>query len=204
MPIKNNKRLDKKTRKSRRKHGPAKNVMVTPEWFSGSSLFAGTKSKELVRSKRGRRSQIDDPNLHNRREQLVQIFEACWGEIGWRIRKCKTPDELIPIFNALPAGMSEDRLLAFNMLSATQTVSASGLRTREKESRALVRPMLAAQDGHRAAENRLHLVRAAMAQGQGNEEQLALVKEELEKCEREAREKYEKFLIFNNQGKNVA
>ena len=199
MPIKNNKRLDKKTPKSRRKHGPAKNVMVTPEWFSGSSLYAGTKSEELMLSKRGRRSQIDDPNLHNRREQLVQIFEACWGEIGWRVRKCKTPDELIPIFNALPVGMSEDRILAFNMLSATQTVSATGLRTRDKESRALVRPMLAAQEEHRKAENRLNLARAAMAQGQANEEQLKLVSKELKKCEWEARENQEKGWVLNSR-----
>jgi len=203
MAAKKKKGLDKKTHNSRRKIRSSlhqtRNVTVTSNWFPGSTPFPPIKSHELVRAGRGRRSQISDPNLHNRREQLVQIFEACWGEIGWKIRKCKTPDDLIPIFSALPAGMSEDRIMAFNMLSATQTVSADALRMADKQSRALVRPMMAAQEEESAAEKRLNLVRAAMGQGQGTEEQLTLVKEELEKSEKETQEKQEKYWNLMSQ-----
>src|SRR5881227_317139 len=51
--------------------------------------------------RRGPRTEFSDPQLHNRREQLVQAFAAEWGEIGWELRICQKPSDLIRIFTLL-------------------------------------------------------------------------------------------------------
>src|SRR6266852_9397936 len=115
MPVKRSKRLDRKfrksanTRKRTKAHSSAnKSKFVDLQTIEAADEIFQTAPEELVGSRRGRPSLISDPHLYNRRDNLVQIFEACWGEIGWRLQKSKTPDEVIPILNAWPVGMSED------------------------------------------------------------------------------------------------
>lgn len=148
------------------------------------------REPDPVRSRLGRPSLIEDPNLHNRRDQLVQNLEAYWGEIGWKIQRCKTPDELIPILCALSLG-TDDAILAFNMLYGTPPSSSASLRKARRESRELIRPRRAAQQLQRDSEERLS--HAQMASALATASQLPLVLEELGLRQLEAQQRREQY-----------
>src|SRR5258708_4885385 len=68
---------------------------------------------ERPRKKRGPRSELTDPQLHNRRDQLVQAFEGLWGEIGWNLRTCKKADDLVCILRPLAELYTRDIVAVF-------------------------------------------------------------------------------------------
>src|SRR5229473_2586449 len=57
-----------------------------------------TDSDGIVARRRGRRSGLSDPQLHNQRDQFVQIFEGTWFDIYRELQRCRKADDLIRIF----------------------------------------------------------------------------------------------------------
>src|ERR1700674_4749183 len=76
---------------------------------------------------RGRPTYLSDPQLHNRRDQLVQIFEGVWAEIGWELQRCKKADDLVRIFAPVAASESwfRDAMIIFYRPSSEPASSAT-------------------------------------------------------------------------------
>jgi hypothetical protein len=67
-------------------------------WRTQTLLGLDTDSEDLPKLRRGPRTEFSDAQLHNRRTQLVQVFEGAWPLIGWPLQTCKRPDDLMQIF----------------------------------------------------------------------------------------------------------
>src|SRR5438067_12688175 len=63
--------------------------------------------------RRGPRMDLSDAQLHNRRDQLVQVFEGRWCDIGWELAKCKKPEDLISIFAPLSETFVREAISVF-------------------------------------------------------------------------------------------
>ncbi len=142
-------------------------------------------SGEPVSRPRGRRSELSNPQLHNRRDQLVQIFEGAWGEIGWELQRCKKADDFILIFNPLagPGSWVRDVILIFCRPSS-EPASAVALRKVRTERRALAEPFRTADEAKRRAEEQLQQVNWALAQAHRSLRRI--VKRERKKRRKEA------------------
>jgi hypothetical protein len=119
--------------------------------------------------RRGRPTYLSDPQLHNRRDELVQIFEGVWSEIGWELQRSKKADDLIRIF--APVATSEswfrDAMVIFYHPSS-EPGSGATLRKVRAEWHALARPTYAAENSNRGAEERLQRVNWALTQAHGS------------------------------------
>lgn len=135
-----------------------------------SKLRGGLTSSQKGRASRprGRPSELSDPQLHNRRDQLVQIFESTWGEIGWELLRCKKADDLIRIFApvAAPGSWIRDAMMVFCHPSSEPGSGASPRKLRA-ERQALAEPIRAADESNRRAEGQLQQVNWALTQAHG-------------------------------------
>lgn len=115
---------------------------------------------------RGRPTALTDLQLHSRRDQLLQIFEAAWGEIGWELPRCKRPDDLIRIFTpiAVPGSWFRNATELFWHPSSEAT---SAFRKIEAELKTLPKPMHIAQERMYRAKEQLQQVVSALAQAHG-------------------------------------
>lgn len=115
---------------------------------------------------RGRPTELSDPQLWSRRDQLVQIFEATWGDIGWELPRCKKADDLIRIFTrvAVPGSWFQDAMMLFCHPSSEAT---SALRKVEAELKTLAKPMHIAQERMYRAKEQLQQVVSALTQAHG-------------------------------------
>lgn len=115
---------------------------------------------------RGRPTDLSDPQLWSRRDQLVQIFEATWGDIGWDLPRCKKADDLIRIFTpvAAPGSWFQDAMMLFCHPSSE---AASALRKVEAELKTLSKPMHIAQERMNRAREQLRQVVSALTQAHG-------------------------------------
>jgi hypothetical protein len=118
---------------------------------------------------RGRHSELSDSELHHRRDQLVQIFEGSWSEIGWELQRCKKADDLIRIFTpvAVPGTWFREAMIIFCRPSQEPASGATRRKVRA-EWLALAKPMSAAEESHRRAEERLRQVNWALTQAHGS------------------------------------
>jgi hypothetical protein len=125
-------------------------------------------SQQSVSRPRGRRSELSDAELHNRRDQLVQIFEGYWAEIGWELPRCKKTDDLIRIFTPIadPRSWVRDVVILF-CLASPEAGSGSTLRKLRRERRALGEPIHTAEAAKRFTEEQLRDVNSALAQVRG-------------------------------------
>jgi hypothetical protein len=148
---------------------------------------------EPPRRRFGRPSLIEDPNLHNRRDRLVQLFEAYWGEIGWLLRRIKKPDDLMPIIGVLEGRVWDDFLSVFWTVSSLPGTSTALSKIR-LELRDLIKPRRLADEASRNAQERLHRARAALSQTKKRRERKLVRKEfaKLWKAERQASEEYKR------------
>jgi hypothetical protein len=119
--------------------------------------------------RRGRPTYLSDPQLHNRRDQLVQIFEGVWSEIGWELQRGKKADDLIRIFAPVAASESwfRDTMIIFYR-SSREPASGGILRKVRAEWHALATPKYAADESNRGAEERLRQVNWALTQAHGS------------------------------------
>jgi hypothetical protein len=122
---------------------------------------------------RGRHSELSDPHLHHRRDQLVQIFEGSWSEIGWELQRCKKADDLIRIFTpvAVPGTWFRDAMIVFWRPSG-EPASGATLRKVRAEWRALAEPIYAADESNRRATEQLRQVDGALTQAHGSSRRL--------------------------------
>src|ERR1700722_9150087 len=134
---------------------------------------------------RGRKSELSDLQLHNRRDQLVQIFEGTWGEIGWELQKCKKADDLIRIFApvAAPGSWICGVMMVFCHPSS-EPGSGASLRKLRAERQSLVEPIRVADESHRRAEERLLQVNWALTLAHGRSRRI--VKQARKKRRKEA------------------
>jgi hypothetical protein len=117
---------------------------------------------------RGRPSEFSDVQLHNRRDQLVQIFEGTWGEIGWELQKCKKADDLIRIFAPVAApGSWICGVMRVFCHPSSEPGSGACLRKLRAELRALAAPTRFADESHRRTEEQLLQVNWALTQAHG-------------------------------------
>jgi hypothetical protein len=124
---------------------------------------------------RGRPSELGDAQLHNRRDQLVQIFEGTWGEIGWELRRCKKADDLIRIFApiAAPGSWICGVMMVFCHPSSEPGSSAT-LRKLRAELQALAEPTRVADESHRRAKEQLLKVNWALTQAHGRSRRIVM------------------------------
>src|SRR5438552_8387134 len=101
--------------------------------------------------RRGPRTEFSDPQLHNRREQLVQAFAAEWGEIGWELRRCQKPSDLIRIFTLFSETYVRD-IIAVLCCPSAEPVSSATLRRVRAKRRLLVEPIRQADELKRQAQ----------------------------------------------------
>src|ERR1700730_16335639 len=120
-------------------------------------------SRKRVPPLKGRPSGLSDPQLHNRRHQLVQIFEGRWGEIGWELHNCTEPEKLIRIFAAIATpGTWVQEILSVFYRPSSESGSGATLRAVRAERRALGEPIRAAGEANRRAEEKLRQVNWAL------------------------------------------
>lgn len=136
-----------------------------------SSMLQGhlTASDEIVARRRGRHSGLTDDQLHNQRDQFVQIFEGAWSDIYRELRRCKKPDDLIRIFTPIanPQTWYHGPLGIF-CRSSSESASGTALRRVRAELRSVVEPLYKAEESKRQAEEQLHQANWALAQARGS------------------------------------
>jgi len=133
--------------------------------------------------RRGPQPELSNPQLHTRREQLVQAFEGAWGEIGGELRKCKKAADLIRIFSPLAESFIRE-FVGMVCRASSEPVSAANLRKVRAETRALVEPVRNADESRRQAHERLQ--RADWAVEQAPKSKLRMLKRERKKRRKEA------------------
>jgi hypothetical protein len=152
---------------------------------------------------RGRHSELSDPELHHRREQLVQIFEGSWSEIGWELQRCKKADDLIRIFApvAVPGSWFRDAMTIFCRPSQEPASGATRRKVRA-EWLALGKPMSAAEESNRRAEEQLQQVDRALTQAHGSSRRI--VKRARKKRRKEAWKAAQQYRDVHNRDRRLA
>src|SRR4051794_36392847 len=51
--------------------------------------------------RRGPETDLTDAQLHDRRVRLTRLFENYWGEIGYKLQKCKKSEDISVLFSRL-------------------------------------------------------------------------------------------------------
>jgi hypothetical protein len=142
-----------------------------------SELAAGLTrfSEESNPRGRGRRSGLTDPQLHNRRDQLVQIFESTWAEIYRELQRCKKADGLVAALAPLtdPRSWVRNATILFCQQSS-EPGSGITLRKVRAEMRALIPLLLSADQSKRQAEEKLHQVNWALDQAHGRNRRMVM------------------------------
>lgn len=125
-------------------------------------------SSQGVSRPRGRPTELSDAQLNNRRDQLVEIFEGYWAEIGWELQRCKKAEDLVRIFTPIadPRSWVGEVVILF-CRPCSEAASGSTLRKLRGERRALGEPIYAGDAAKRFAEEQLLQVNSALAQVRG-------------------------------------
>ena len=137
--------------------------------WSSESVKDLTDSPEIAARHRGRRSGLTDDELHNRRDQFVQIFEGAWFDVYPELRRCKKPDDLVRIFKLIadPQTWWPERLNIF-CRSSSESASGAVLRSVRAGLRSVVEPLYNAEQSKRQAEEELHRTNSALANARGS------------------------------------
>jgi hypothetical protein len=112
-------------------------------------------------NRRGPRTELSDAQLHNRRDQLVQLFEADWPRIGRALQQCKEPDHLIAVFSPLKESYAAEILSVFCHTSKEAATGADVRKTR-RDLRALVEPSYEADKSKHRASQQLEEINRAL------------------------------------------
>ena len=126
-------------------------------------------------------SEISDPQLHNRRDQLVQAFEGYWGEIGRELENCAEPKDLIQILAPLKETYIHD-LVALIGRSSSDSGKTTEVRKIRAMRKKIVSPRYAAEQSYRQDIDDLQRVSSALQQAVRSSHRIA--KAELKKRRR--------------------
>lgn len=108
-------------------------------------------------------SELSDPQLHNRREQLVQVFEGYWGEIGRELQDCARPKDLIQILAPLEETYVGSLVAVFRRASSESGSTAEVHKIR-KMFRKIVSSRYAAEQTYRKDVDDLQRVSSVLQQ----------------------------------------
>ena len=117
--------------------------------------------------RRGPRTELSDPQLWSRRDQLIQYFGGAWGRIGWTLPRCKKPEDFIPILTPLAEGYIRDFIAVF-CRPAQKTVSGTELRKLRRELRRVTKQWLDLYETKRHSVERLQSADQAFAGAKDN------------------------------------
>ena len=106
------------------------------------------------------RSELSDPQLWNRRDQLVQTFEGSWSRLGRELPRVKRAEDLAEIFGPLRQGYISDTISVYCRPSS-QAPSAKKLRELRSELRKVMEPWLGAERAKTHALEQLQVAEAA-------------------------------------------
>lgn len=152
-------------------------------WQLEPAIGLDTDFEASPAPRRGPRTALSDAQLHNRRDQLAQAFEAAWAEIGWELQTSKGPEELVKIFAPLLSTYAGDNISVFCRPSTEPTDSATLRKVRAKQ-RSLVGPSYSAVEVKRRVHEQLQRVNWAL--GEKSKTQRRIVKQEQKKLRKEA------------------
>jgi hypothetical protein len=152
---------------------------------------------EPERRRLGRRSLIDDPTLHNRRDRLVQIFEGLWGEVGLALQRIRKPEDLVTVFKILEGKVWDDFISAL-WTPSDHSGSTRALAKIRLEYRQIGKPMRVASEANHIAHERLEHARAALSQEASRRER-KLVRKEYAKRWKEGRQTAEECKKLNSR-----
>jgi len=111
---------------------------------------------------RGIRSAFTDAQLGNRRDQLVQTFEASWARVGRELPRVKRAEDIATIFKPLQQGYISD-IISVYCRPSSQHPSAMRLRKLRSEIRKVTEPWLDAERAKTQALEQLQIAEAAIA-----------------------------------------
>jgi hypothetical protein len=133
--------------------------------------------------RRGPHTELTDDQLFGRREQLVQVFEGLWGEIGWKLQKCKTPADLVRILSPLNETFIREMVSVF-FHESSEPVSAATARKVRAKWRAGLTPCREAEASKHQVREELKRVDAVLTNSPRNKQRM--IKREQKRCRKEA------------------
>jgi hypothetical protein len=113
---------------------------------------------------RGIRSAFTDAQLWNRRDQLVQTFEASWGRVGRELPRVKRAEDIAQIFVPLQQGYISD-IISVYCRPSSRPPSAKKLRKLRSELRSVTEPWLDSESAKIQALEQLQIADAAIVKG---------------------------------------
>jgi hypothetical protein len=105
---------------------------------------------------------LSGPQLHNRRDQILQLFEGDWGRLGWELQECKQPSDLIRIFSPLLNTYASDVISIFCRPS-DEVASGHSLKKVRQELRTLGQPAHDLEESRRIVQGQLQEIARAEA-----------------------------------------
>ena len=123
---------------------------------------AEEQSRPLRR--RGMPSAFTDEQLWNRRDQLIQTFEASWGRVGRELPRVKRAEDIAAIFRPLQQGYISD-IISVYCRPSSQPASQKRLREIRCELRKQTKPWLDAEKTKSQALEQLQIADAAIVKG---------------------------------------
>ena len=138
---------------------------------------------------RGRPTPISDAQLHNRRDQFVQILEGSWGEIGWQLPRCKKADDLALILRPLAESRSWIAEVVEIFCRSSSEAFSPILRRVRSELRKLVEPLGASEESLRLMKDKLHKLDATLTQAHGRSRRI------VKRARKQARKKISKIFV---------
>jgi hypothetical protein len=117
---------------------------------------------ETDKPRRGPRVNLSAPQLHNRRDQLLQLFEGDWGRLGWELQQCKQTSDLIRIFSPLLNTYASEVISIFCRPS-DEVASGHSLKKIRQELRTLGQPTYDLEESKRVVHDQLQEIARAEA-----------------------------------------
>ena len=151
-----------------------------------ASFDETSESRGIVGSperKRGRRSDLDDEELTQRRNQLVQALEGVWGDIGWTLPRCRKAEDLIDAFSSLDQIYVQNLISPFRR-SSSEVASDNKIRATRSRLRMVVPRRYKMAEMKRNALEQLQSADVALSQSTGHARRQ--LKSWRKKCRKEA------------------
>ena len=138
--------------------------------FSDVSLYGNANQEieldtvfaETTKPRRGPRMNLSNPQLHTRRDQLLQLFEGDWARLGLELRRCKQASDLIRIFSPLLHTYASE-VISIYCRPSDEVASGHSLKKIRQELRTLVQPSSDLEESRRNVHSQLEEIARAEA-----------------------------------------
>ncbi len=137
-------------------------VEVSSYGNTNQEIELDTVFEEPGKPRRGPYVTLSDPQLHNRRDQLLQLFEGDWGRLGWELQQCKQTSDLIRIFLPLLNTYASEVISVFCRPS-DEVSSRYSLQKIRQELRTLGQPTYDLEESKRVIHDELQEIARAEA-----------------------------------------